>query len=120
MAKKKAAKTAQNVAAEDKEKKTSLEKDKKDSEKKASDKKASKKKEDKKKPNVFARMGKSISRYFRDIISEIKKIVWPTPKATFKSTGVVLLSMLIVGLVIFGLDTGLHALFGLVMDLAGN
>lgn len=116
MAKKKAANTAQDVAAKDNEKKTSLEKEKKDS----SVKKSSKKKEDKKKPNVFVRMGKSVSRYFRDIISEIKKIVWPTPKATFKSTGVVLLSMLIVGLVIFGLDTGLHALFGLVMDLAGN
>jgi len=83
-------------------------------------KKETKKKESQKKPNVFKRMGKSISRYFRDVISEIKKIVWPTPKATFKSTGVVLITMLIVGLIIFGLDTGLHALFGLVMDLAGN
>ena len=83
-------------------------------------KKETKKKESQKKPNVFKRMGKSISRYFRDVISEIKKILWPTPKATFKSTGVVLITMLIVGLIIFGLDTGLHALFGLVMDLAGN
>ena len=51
---------------------------------------------------------------------EIKKIVWPSPKATFRNTGIVLLVMLVTGLVIFGLDTGLHALFGLVMDLAGN
>ncbi len=75
-----------------------------------------KKKEPKKKPNVFKRIGG----YFRDVISEIKKIVWPTPKATFKNTGIVLLTMLIVGVVIFALDTGLHSLFGLVMDLAGN
>ncbi len=74
------------------------------------------KKKDKKKPNVFVRIG----RYFREVISEIKKIVWPTPKATFKNTGVVLIAMIVVGLVIFGLDTGLHSLFGLVMDLAGN
>lgn len=69
-----------------------------------------------KKPNIFKRIGN----YFRDIISEIKKIVWPTPKATFKNTGIVLVSMIVVGLVIFGVDTGLHYLFGLVMDIAGN
>ncbi len=69
-----------------------------------------------KKPNVFKRIGN----YFREVISEIKKIVWPTPKATFKNTGVVLLSMLIVGLVIFGVDSGLYYLFGLIMNLAGN
>lgn len=75
-----------------------------------------KEKSPKKKPNIFKRIGS----YFRDIISEIKKIVWPTPKTTFKSTGIVLIAMVLVGVVIFGLDTGLHTLFGLVMDLAGN
>ena len=75
-----------------------------------------KEKSPKKKPSIFQRIGN----YFSDIISEIKKIVWPTPKATFRNTGIVLVSMLIVGLVIFGLDSGLHWLFGLVMDLAGN
>ncbi len=79
-----------------------------------------KKKAEEKKQNVFARMGSSISGFFRDIIREIKKIVWPTPKTTFRNTGIVLLVMLVAGLAIFGLDTGLHALFGLVMDLAGN
>ena len=39
-----------------------------------------KKKADEKKPNIFKRMGKSIAKFFRDIKSEIKKIVWPTPK----------------------------------------
>lgn len=75
-----------------------------------------KEKSPKKKPSIFQRIGN----YFRDIISEIKKIVWPAPKATFRNTGIVLVSMLIVGLVIFGLDSGLHWLFGMVMDLAGN
>lgn len=69
-----------------------------------------------KKPNIFKRIGN----YFREVISEIKKIVWPAPKATFKNTGIVLIAMFVVGLVIFGLDSGLHALFGLVMNLAGN
>jgi len=79
-------------------------------------KEKSPKKAAKKKPNVFKRIGN----YFREVIGEIKKIVWPTPKATFKNTGVVLVSMLIVGLVIFGVDSGLYYLFGLIMNLAGN
>ena len=85
----------------------------KESKKKSSDKKAHEKK-----PNIFKRMGKGIAKFFRDTKSEIKKIVWPTPKATFKNMGIVVLAMLIVGVVIFGLDTGLQALLGLVMDLA--
>lgn len=79
-----------------------------------------KNKEPEKKPNVFKRAGKGIAKFFRDTKSEIKKIVWPTPKATFRNTGIVLLAMLIVGAVIFGLDFGLQKLFGLVMDVAGN
>lgn len=77
-----------------------------------------KKKVPEKKPNIFKRMGKGIAKFFRDTKSEIKKIVWPTPKATFKNMGVVLAAMIIVGVVIFALDTGLQALLGLVMDLA--
>ena len=79
-----------------------------------------KKKAPEKKPNVFVRMGKGISKFFRDTKSEIKKIVWPTPKTTFRNMGLVLLAMLIVGAVIFGLDFGLQKLFGLVMNVAGN
>ncbi len=77
-----------------------------------------KKKADEKKPNVFKRMGKSIAKFFRDIKSEIKKIVWPTPKTTFKNMGIVLLAMLIVGLVVFGLDSGLGWLLGFVMHVS--
>lgn len=69
-----------------------------------------------KKPNIFKRIGN----YFREVFIEIKKIVWPTPKKTFKNTGIVLLAMLVAGVVIFGVDTGLYYLFGLVMNLAGN
>ena len=69
---------------------------------------------------IFAKIWNGIVGFFRDIIREIKKIVWPSPKTTFRNTGIVLLVMLVSGLVIFGVDTGLHSLFGLVMDLAGN
>ena len=61
----------------------------------------------KKKENGFVRFFKRVAKFFRDCKGEIKKIVWPTPKATFKNTGVVLVTILVV------------ALLGLVMDVAG-
>ena len=73
-----------------------------------------------KKPNIFNKIGKGIAKFFRDTKSEIKKIVWPTPKATFKNTGIVLLAMFLVCAVIVGLDYGLQFLFGLLMNVAGN
>ena len=77
-----------------------------------------KKKTLEKKPNIFKRMGKGIAKFFRDIKSEIKKIVWPTPKTTFKNMGLVLLAMLVVGVIIFALDSGLGWLLGFVMHVA--
>ena len=47
-----------------------------------------KKKNAEKKPNIIQRIGK----FFTDCKSEMKKIVWPTIKVTFKNTGVVLFS----------------------------
>ncbi len=85
---------------------------------KTSSKKSEAKKSSAKKPNIFKRIFKGIAKFFRDTKSEIKKIVWPAPKTTFKNTGIVIAAILIVGVVIWGVDTGLEALFGLVMDLA--
>ncbi len=66
-----------------------------------------------KKSSVFAR----IAKYFRECKAEVKKIVWPTPKATFKNTGVVLVVLVVVGLFVFALDTGFTALLRLIMDI---
>jgi len=71
-----------------------------------------------KKENIFVKSGKSISKFFRDVKSEIKKIVWPTSKAVFKNTGVVMVTIIIIGLFIFGLDTLLMNLLGLIMNIA--
>lgn len=79
-----------------------------------------KKKQPEKKENFFKRAGKAIAKFFRETKAEIKKIVWPTPKNTFRNMGLVLLAMIIVGAVVFGLDLGLEKLLGLVMDVAGN
>ena len=77
-----------------------------------------KKAESGKKPNGFIRAGQNSVKFFRDCKAEIKKIVWPTPKATFRNMGVVLVAMIIIGLFIFALDTGFGALLGLIMDTA--
>lgn len=71
-----------------------------------------------KKENIFARAGKRVSKFFHDVKGEIKKIVWPTPQAVFKNTGVVLATIIIIGLFIFGLDTVLMNLLGLIMNIA--
>ena len=72
-----------------------------------------------KKPNALVRFAKKASKFFRDCKGEIKKIVWPTPKATFKNTGVVLITIVVVTLFVFLLDTVFMNLLGLVMDVAG-
>lgn len=71
-----------------------------------------------KKSNAVVRFFKRVGKFFRDCKGELKKIVWPTPKAVFKSTGVVLVTIVILGLFVFLLDTGFMNLLGLVMDVA--
>ena len=71
-----------------------------------------------KKPNAFVKAGQSSAKFIRDCKAEIKKIVWPTPKTVFKNTGIVLVTIAIIGLFIFGLDTLLMNLLGLVMNIS--
>ena len=71
-----------------------------------------------KKPNAVVRFFKRIVKFFRDCKGELKKIVWPTPRAVFKSTVVVLITMVVLGLFVFLLDTGFMNLLGLVMNVA--
>ena len=88
-----------------------------DTEKKiAPEKKASPEKKDKK-PGKFSASVKNAGKFFRDVKSEIKKIVCPTPKSVFKNTGVVLVAIIISGIFISGLDSIFHALLGLVMNV---
>ena len=72
-----------------------------------------------KKENGFVRFTKKVGKFIRDCKGEIKKIVWPTPKNVFKNVGVVLVTVIILALFIFLLDTVFMSLLGLVMDVAG-
>lgn len=83
----------------------------KDLEKKAPDKKELEKKaeaaasklavrREEKKPNIFRR----IVKWFRDMRSELRKVIWSTPKQVAKNSGIALVFMGISALVIWGFD----------------
>ena len=57
-----------------------------------------------KKKNWFARAWGRICRYFRELRSELKKVVWSTPKQVLKNTLIVLISVLVVGVFIWVFD----------------
>ena len=71
-----------------------------------------------KKENWFKRAWGAICRYFRELKSELKKVVWPTPKQVTKNTLIVIASVLIVGAFIWVYDLvfeqGVMALINLV------
>ena len=54
-----------------------------------------------KKDGIFRRIGKSI----KATKSEFKKVVWPTKKQLLNHTLVVIAALIVVGLIIFGLDS---------------
>ena len=53
-----------------------------------------------KKENFFVRTGKRLSRWFREMKSELKKVVWPTKSQMVNNTLIVLACVLIVGIFI--------------------
>ena len=71
-----------------------------------------------KKENWFKRTWGGVCRYFRELRSELKKVVWPTPKQVVKNTLIVLASVLVVGIFIWLFDfiarLGIDGLISLV------
>ncbi len=83
-------------------------------------KKAEKVKADKKtkvKKNKTSPLQK-IKDFFKGMKSEWKKVSWPSGKTVFNSSIVVFVVVLIVGIVIFGIDSGLSAIIDAVVNLA--
>ena len=52
------------------------------------------------KPGFFARVGK----WFREMRSELKKVVWPSGKQLLNNTLIVLGAVLVVGIIVFLFD----------------
>ena len=72
------------------------------------------KKVDKKLP-FFKRIGK----WFRDMKSELKKVVWPTPKQLVQNTGIALVVMAVAAVILFAFDKGAGAAVNAIFELAG-
>ena len=76
-----------------------------------------------KKKNFLVRAWGAICRYFRELRSELKKVVWPTPQQVLKNTLIVLACVLIVGIFIWAFDfvarIGIDALINGVKGLIG-
>jgi len=66
---------------------------------------------DTKKPNIFKRMGKGI----KEIISELKKVSWPTFAKVMAETGIVIAVVVFFLLIILGFDSLLAWLFTLLV-----
>ena len=68
------------------------------------------KEKDKAKKAVVAKEPKKkggIKRYFKELKSEMKKVVWPTKKKVLNNTGIVMTVMAFMGLFLFAVDSGL-------------
>ncbi|MGI5977158.1 MAG: preprotein translocase subunit SecE [Candidatus Limivicinus sp.] len=72
-------------------------------------------KKDEKKPGFFKRIGK----WFREMKSELKKVVWPTPKVLAKNSLIALGMMVASAVVIWGFDELAQMLVRALFTLAG-
>ena len=74
-----------------------------------------------KKENWFKRAWGGVCRYFRELKSELKKVVWSTPKQVLKNTLIVVACVLVVGAFVWLFDlvaqTLITALIGGVQSL---
>ena len=75
-----------------------------------------------KKPGFVARMkaavknfGNSISKFFRDSKSELKKVVWPSKEDVKTNTIVVLVTVAIAAVVMIALDAIFGGILGLII-----
>jgi len=49
--------------------------------------------------------GKAFFQLFKEAKNEIRKVVWPTRQETLQTTGIVVVAVLIIGLLLWGLDS---------------
>ena len=60
---------------------------------------------------------KRVAKWFREMKSELKKVVWPSGKQLVNNTVVVLVAVLIVGIIVCLFDLGAGELIGLLRKL---
>lgn len=72
-------------------------------------------KKEEKKPGFFKRIGI----WFRKMRSELKKVVWPTPKQLATNTCVALVVMAVAAVVLWGFDEIAGLVVNVIFELAG-
>ena len=72
------------------------------------------KKEDVKKLSFF----KKVAKWWREMKSELKKVIWPTPKQTLNNTIAALVVMAISAIVIWGFDKIAQMIVKAVVSIA--
>jgi preprotein translocase subunit SecE len=72
-----------------------------------------------KQKNWFQRAGKRIAKWFREMKSELKKVVWPSRKQIINNTLVALAVMVVVGIVVWGFDFVANRLVELLISIGG-
>ncbi|MBR2080227.1 MAG: preprotein translocase subunit SecE [Oscillospiraceae bacterium] len=63
--------------------------------------------------------GKKVAKWWREMKSELKKVVWPTKEQTAKNTIVALVVMAISAIVIWGFDEIAQMIVKAVISIAG-
>lgn len=51
--------------------------------------------------------------YFRGVKSEMKKVIWPSKKQLINYTLVVVFISILIALIVYGLDLGIHGILSL-------
>lgn len=69
-----------------------------------SEESGNKKKDKKKEGNFFKRTGNRIAHWFREMRAELKKVIWPTRSQMVNNCTVVLVSIIVSAIVIWGFD----------------
>ena len=72
-----------------------------------------------KKPNFIARLFRKISKFNKDIVGEMKKVVWTSKEDLKKSTKLVLATVAAVGISIALVDTAFSYLINWIAGLIG-
>ena len=58
-----------------------------------------------------------IKKWFRDMKSELKKVVWPTPKQTAKNVGVAVVVIVVCAVVLWAFDSAAQATVRALIDI---
>ena len=72
-----------------------------------------------KKPNFFVRVGRRIKKFCKDVVGEMKKVVWTSKEDLKKSTKLVLVTVVAVGLAIAVVDTVCSLIINSLAGLIG-